>query len=210
LKKLLALGMLGLLVAFAMALGTSATFRDYDATARSVHIWVTSDDSELIDLTPVEPYAYINGTGHLVIDFSKNNPNWPGWQNATWWDGETPIKGLGLSPQSRYNFDEVFNVSNHLWEEFDIVVLINSSNSMIKFYNPLTPYEMFDMSGDALYASDESSQVACFILAPGEALGVGMEIVNTNLGSYDVDITIKAWPLSDAPAYLPEECGGDQ
>ena len=50
LKKVLALGMLGLLVAFAAALATSATFSDYNAS-RSVHWTIVTDDTELIDQT---------------------------------------------------------------------------------------------------------------------------------------------------------------
>lgn len=103
-KKILALGMLGgLMIAAAFALGTSATFRDYRAQ-RSTHIAVVPDDSELIDLTPVQPYAYLNDGGQLVIDFSKDNPpNWPGNDNGSDWaeyqgelDGYTG-RGIGLS-----------------------------------------------------------------------------------------------------------------
>jgi len=202
LKKVLALGMLGLLLAFAVALGTSATFRDYRAV-RSVHIKITTDDAELIDLTPVQPYAYINGTGHLVIDFSSSNPNWPGHNNINWTG-----KGLGISPQSRYNFDEVFNVSNDLWDEVNITVeVISSDPNKITFYDPTSNMWKVNASGQP-YNSDTSSGDVCFVLTPGEALGVGMELANMGLGDHNVEITIKAWPYDSAPDYLPNECGG--
>jgi len=199
LKKVLALGMLGLLLAFAVALGTSATFRDYHAE-RSVHVDVVADDDELIDLTPVQPYAYINKTtGKLVIDFSANNENYP---------FKEPTKGLGISPKSRYNFDEVFNVSNHLWENKYIVVEVISSNNNIKFYNPTKDddgiwriYETGE-NGSAAYSSDTAKIDVCFYLAPGEALGVGMELEGPNDardGDLYGNITIKAWPADDAP-----------
>ncbi|ASJ10395.1 hypothetical protein A3L12_03305 [Thermococcus sp. P6] len=208
-KKIFALGMLGLVFAAAFALGTSATFRDY-RVQRSVHIAVVPDDSELIDLTPVQPYAYLNDGGQLVIDFSMNNPNWPGHENESWatyqgeLDGYTG-RGIGLSPQSRYNFDEVFNVSNHLWEGEPIVVEVTSSNAgMVSFYNP--DGMMYNTNGGGVpYNSDTAVGDVCFYLAPGEALGVGMELAAPNtLGSYDVDINVQAWPASDAPF----TCGG--
>jgi hypothetical protein len=40
----------------------------------------------------------------------------------------------------------------------------------------------------------------CFTLQPGEALGIGMELAAGNsLGSYDVTVTVQAWPADDAP-----------
>ncbi|WP_232473433.1 DUF1102 domain-containing protein [Thermococcus thioreducens] len=209
-KKVLALGMLGLMIAAAFALGTSATFRDYRAQ-RSVHIAVVPDDSELIDLTPVQPYAYLNDGGQLVIDFSADNPNWPGWDDESWWKWDeeqnmsVPARGMGLSPQSRYNFDEVFNVSNHLWEQETIVVRITSSDpGMVSFYEPNGM--MYNTNGGGQpYNSDTAVGDVCFYLEPGEALGVGMELAAANtLGSYDINITIQAWPASEAPI----ECGG--
>jgi len=199
-KKLLALGMLGLMIAAAFALGTSATFRDY-RSQRSSHIAVVTDDAELIDLTPVQPYAYINGGGQLVIDFSENNPHWPGHNDpANWYDEDENPLGSGLSPQSRYNFDHVFNVSNHLWENKDIIVRVTSSDSgKVAFYDP--GKNMREVGSNVKpYNSDTAVGDVCFVLAPGQALGIGMELAAGNsLGSYDVTITVQAWPADNAP-----------
>ncbi|AIF70247.1 hypothetical protein PAP_09345 [Palaeococcus pacificus DY20341] len=204
-KKVLALGILGILVAFAFALGTSATFRDYRAQ-RSSHIAVVADDVELIDLHPGQPYAYINYRGKLVIDFSMNNPNWPGWEDPDWWDNETPIRGLGLSPQSRYNFDHVFYVSNDLWENVTIVVeVISSDPGTFSFYDP-TKNMYVTGTNTKPYNSDTAAGDVCFVLAPGEELGVGMELATGGfgLGDFYGNVTIKAWPLGDQPFV----CGG--
>lgn len=97
------IGILGAMVALSLMIGVSATFSDYNAD-RSVHWKITTDDAELIDLKPIQPYAYIASNGELVVDFSLSNPNYPGY-------------GKGISPASEYNFNEVFAVSNHLWGE---------------------------------------------------------------------------------------------
>ncbi|GAB6102894.1 DUF1102 domain-containing protein [Thermococcus atlanticus] len=198
-KKILALGMLGLLVAMAFALGTSATFRDY-RVQRSTHIAIVADDSELIDLTPAQPYAYINERGKLVIDFSSDNPNWPGHEDANWTN-----RGLGLSPQSRYNFDHVFKVSNDLWENKTILVeVISSDAGKVSFYDPGENMRVTGGNGTP-YNSDTAAGDVCFYLAPGEELGVGMELAAPNtLGDYDLTITVMAWPADDAPFV----CGG--
>ncbi|WP_232461032.1 DUF1102 domain-containing protein [Thermococcus radiotolerans] len=215
-KKILALGMLGLMIAAAFALGTSATFRDY-RSQRSVHIAVVPDDDELIDLTPVQPYAYINDGGQLVIDFSKNNPHWPGnpeynkdWEKWWIWEDDQPVapKGAGLSPQSRYNFDHVFNVSNHLWEQTPIVVrIISSDDGTVSFYDA-EKGKMHDTSDydTTPTSSDTALGDVCFLLEPGEALGVGMELAGNGLGSKDVTITIMAWPADNVPDDV--SCGG--
>ena len=195
-KKVLALGMLGLLLAFAVALGTSATFSDYDAS-RSVHWTIVADDVELIDLTPVQPYAYINETtGKLVIDFSSSNPNYPGY-------------GDGISPASEYNFDEVFNVSNHLWEDVSIVVVINSSLSSVEFYGHQGG--VYRLTGTPATASDSAAQVVCLILNPGDAKSIGIDLsANGDHPGNDWNgkMTIKAYRLDTTPQELPSECGG--
>ncbi len=92
--------MMGLLVAVA---ASSAHFAYFQAD-RGVHIQVVPDDNELIDLRPMQPYAYINDNGMLLVDFSHNNLN---YQEGF---------GEGVSPNSTYVFEEVFGISNDLWE----------------------------------------------------------------------------------------------
>ncbi len=115
-KKLL--GVLLLLAGIVLAMGAGATFRYYEAD-RTVTVNITSDDSELIDLDPIQPYAYLNN-GKLTIEISPNNPNYPGY-------------GDGMSHNTTYVFEEMFNVSNDLWEnnetDFPICVHIAIQNS---------------------------------------------------------------------------------
>lgn len=196
LRKNLALGIFGLLVAFGLVLGAGANFRDYHAD-RSVHWKIVSDDTELIDLTPVQPYAYINDAGVLVVDISPDNPNWPGYGN-------------GLSPNSEYNFDEVFNVSNDLWEEnMTIVVRITSDNSAIQFYG--ADENIYSTSsGSAIYASDMAENDVCFVVHSGEAVSVGMDFSVGNDAPGTVQSTpihIQAYRLGTEPADLDGKCG---
>jgi len=199
LKKVLALGMLGLLVAFAAALATSATFRDYNAS-RSVHWSIVPDDDEFIDLNPLQPYAYINQTtGMLVIDFSANNPNYPGY-------------GMGISPASEYNFDEVFEVSNDLWENTPIVVLVSSSDPKIDLYGESPLVFKVPYNGDESLAEDSDSAVGeiCFVVQPGDAVWVGIDLEadGDDPGTFwNETITVKAWRLGTEPADL-SHCGG--
>ena len=103
----------GLLIAVT---ASSANFAYFEAD-RNVHIQIVPDDNELIDLRPIQPYAYINDNGMLVVDMSHNNPNWM--------DGF----GEGVSPNSTYVFEEVFGVSNDLWEQTPICMHITYSGA---------------------------------------------------------------------------------
>jgi len=120
-KKLL--GVLLLLAGIILAMGAGATFRYYEAD-RTVTVNITTDDSELIDLDPVQPYAYLNN-GKLTIEISPSNPNYPGY-------------GVGMSHNTTYVFEEMFNVSNDLWEneqqDFPICVDIAISGSGVKIF----------------------------------------------------------------------------
>ena len=195
-RKNLALGIFGLIVAFGLVLGAGANFRDYNAD-RSVHWDIVSDDNELIDLSPIQPYAYINDGGVLVVDISPNNPNYPGY-------------GQGLSPNSEYNFDEVFEVSNDLWEEnMSIVVRITNANTAIQFYG--ADYDIHDAStGATVYASDMAKNDVCFVVHNGDAVKVGMDFtvgnnaINTTESS---TIHIQAWRLGTEPSDLAGKCG---
>ena len=183
-------------MAFGLVLGAGANFRDYNAD-RSVHWDIVADDNELIDLTPIQPYAYINEAGVLVVDISPDNPNWPGYGN-------------GLSPNSEYNFDEVFEVSNDLWEDnMTIVVRITSDNTAIQFYG--ADYDVHDSAtGGIIYASDMATSDVCFVVGSGDAVKVGMDFdvgndpVNT---TQNAAVHIEAYRLGTEPADLVGNCG---
>ncbi|NJE25738.1 DUF1102 domain-containing protein [Thermococcus sp. MV5] len=197
--------MLGLLVAFAMALGTSATFRDFEVS-RSTHISVVADDNELIDLRPGQPYAYINDDGKLVIDISKDNPNWPGNPDSEYYDPNwTDEMGIGISVSSNYNFDHVFYVSNHLWENKNITVRIVSSSAKVAFFHPEgVIYGTY--TGETPTESDEAITDICFVLEHGTELGISMEFEGGELGEHNSTITIYAWPEEDFDC--PNQGGG--
>lgn len=117
-------GLLLLIVGLTLTIGAGANFRYYEAE-RSITVNITSDDNEFIDLTPLQPYAYLNN-GKLTIEMSPNNPNYPGY-------------GDGMSVNTIYVFEEMFNVSNELWEnengDFPVCVQISiSQNSGIEFF----------------------------------------------------------------------------
>ncbi|CUX78115.1 hypothetical protein CHITON_1336 [Thermococcus chitonophagus] len=190
------LAIFGLVAVFGLVLGAGATFSDYNAS-RSVHWDIVTDDTELIDLTPIQPYSYINQTtGKLVIDFSTNNPNYPGY-------------GDGISPASEYNFDEVFGVSNHLWEDMDIVVEIKSTNSHIELYGADGDvYSAYD--GVKASASDSARDWVCFVVPNNATVKIGIDLSANGDSPGDTwtgDIEIKAYRLGTEPAYLAGKCG---
>ncbi|NJE62013.1 DUF1102 domain-containing protein [Thermococcus sp. 21S7] len=195
-RKKIALGMLGLLVALGLVIGAGANFRDYSAS-RSVHWDIVTDDNELIDLTPLQPYAYIdNETGVLVVDISPDNPNYPGY-------------GQGLSPNSEYNFDEVFEVSNDLWENMSIVVMITSDNDEIQLYG--ADGNIHDVrNGDIVQYSDTAVSRVCFVVDSGAAVKVGMDFDAGNHlpgTSQSATLHIQAWRKGTEPDDLVGKCG---
>ena len=151
------LGMLFVTVAAALVIGVGADFASYSAT-RSAHIAVVADDVELIDLHPGQPYAYMTERGLLNIDLSTRNPNWV--------EGD----GQGISPDSRYNIDRVFFVSNDLWSSDSvqtIKVTVTSTNDDIKLYSKLD---------EDNYNSDTAAQSVTFYLDRGEEGDVGLDL----------------------------------
>lgn len=194
--KKLPLGILGAMVALSLIIGASATFSDYNAS-RSVHWNITTDDAELIDLNPIQPYAYIDSvTGELVVDFSPSNPNYPGY-------------GMGISPASEYNFDEVFEVSNHLWENVTIVVRITSSDTSIEFYSHEGGVYSVDDGREAT-ASDSAREDVCFTLQPNSTKRIGIDLSANGDSPEDVwneEMTIKAYRLGTEPTELVGNCG---
>ncbi len=193
LKK--AFGGLLLVAAILTALGIGADFSDYKAQ-RSVHVAVVADDQEFIDLTPIQPYAYINDNGLLVIDFSDNNPNYPG------------SGGTGISPASEYNFDGVFGVSNHIWandsEYGYIIVNITSTNQNVELYCKEDPSNIgdnicyaYELGGNVAYNSDTAASMIEFCVAAGATKEIGMDLTGpTSISTAWMNgtLTIKAVP----------------
>ncbi len=175
-KKLV--GVLLLIVGLALAVGAGANFRYYKAD-RSMTVNITSDDNELIDLSPVQPYAHLSN-GKLLIEISPNNPNYPGY-------------GDGMSHNTTYVFEEMFNVSNELWEnskeDFPICVQISvPQNSGVEVFAG-----NYSDDGTATIA-DPGTQIQ-FTVYHGQPVPVGFIFNNTceTLGSHQVNMDIQAW-----------------
>jgi|Deesub1362A_J573_1020465.scaffolds.fasta_scaffold00018_199 hypothetical protein len=163
-------------------IGTGADFASYDAQ-RNFTVAVVADDQEFIDLTPGQYYAYITSDGVMTIDLSTNNPNYQNESlNPGWW-------GLGVSPDTHYNFDNVFYVSNGLWDNVSIDVQIVVSGTHIALYTPDEWYGHVN--------SSTSSTEIYFTVDPGEQVGVGLDINTTGMSAPDSvsgSLTINAWP----------------
>ncbi|GEM_PF-796918 len=182
-KKIL--GIFMLIAGIIIAVGaSSANFAYFEAT-RDVNVTVVADDNELIDLKPLQPYARINSNGEMVIQLSNTSINWPGHpsnpnQDETW---ATMGYGMGISPDSTYVFEEVFEVSNHLWEDVSICVGITyDGDGGILFF-----------TGDYVEGAETSS--LSFTVPHGEAVKVGIVLDSSGLvdgDSIDGDIIITA------------------
>ncbi|AIF70246.1 hypothetical protein PAP_09340 [Palaeococcus pacificus DY20341] len=164
-KKILGIFMLiaGIVIAVT---ASSASFAYFEAD-REVHIAIVPDDNELIDLRPLQPYAYINYNGMLVIDLSTNNGN---WQKGF---------GEGVSPDSLYIFEHIFGVSNDLWENVTICMNIEYSGSgAVSFFE-----------GD--YVGQPGTDELHVTILPGEVVEIGMIIDSDGLDDGDsVDGTL--------------------
>ncbi|WP_456328463.1 DUF1102 domain-containing protein [Archaeoglobus sp.] len=171
-------GILLLIVGLSLAVGAGANFRYYKAD-RTITINITSDDNELIDLDPIQPYAYLNN-GKLTIEISPNNPNYPGY-------------GDGMSHNTTYVFEEMFNVSNDLWENenqnFPICVQISvPQNSGVEVFAG-----NYNNDGTATIANP-GTQIQ-FTVEHGHPVSVGFVFDNTceELGAHSVNMDIQAW-----------------
>ncbi|NJE30407.1 DUF1102 domain-containing protein [Thermococcus sp. 18S1] len=160
-KKIIGLFVLiaGLLIAVT---ASSANFAYFEAD-RNVHIQIVPDDNELIDLRPIQPYAYITDNGMLVIDLSHNNGNWQ--------EGY----GEGVSPNSTYVFEEVFGVSNDLWEQTPICMEITYSGG-----DEVTFFE-----GDYVPGQTVGSDHLFVTIMPGDVVRIGMIINTTGVSAPD-------------------------
>ena len=162
-------------------IGLGADFRSYEAV-RGFSVHVVADDQEFIDLKPVQPYAYLNPSdGKIYFDFSQLNPNYPG------------SGGIGVSPNTTYAFDKVFNVSNHIWandsEYYDgVCVQVQVAGNLAAIIDLYSPQA--ENAVDPSTAADTIS----INLNGGEEAPVGM-VIDTNgrnLGTFDGQISITA------------------
>jgi len=154
-KKIL--GIFMLIAGIVIAVGASSANFAYFEANRTIHVAVVPDDNEFIDLKPMQDYAYIDKDGTLVIDLTTGNGNWK--------EG----LGEGVSPDSLYVFEEVFGVSNDLWENMPICVHIHYTQA------PGEGTILF-FTGD--YTGQAGSDTLVFTVNPGEVVKVGM-IINS-------------------------------
>ncbi|WP_457591488.1 DUF1102 domain-containing protein [Geoglobus sp.] len=160
-KKLF--GIMLLIAGLILAMSAGANFRYYEAD-RSVTVAVVADDNEFIDLTPLQPYAYLSD-GKLTVEISTDNPNY----------NESLGFGQGLSPNTTYVFEEVFAVSNELWEnnetDYPICVAISVPlNSEITLF-----------TGEYNESATYGTQLQ-FTVEHGSPVPVGMIFNNYGLG----------------------------
>ena len=174
-------GLAILLIGMMLAVGVGATFRYYEAE-RTITVEIVPDDDEFIDLTPVQQYASLDG-GKLVIRVGRMG----GWVNDKY------IPWAGMSPNTTYVFEEMFNVSNELWEnedgDFPICVQISitqgsgveifegewdgTSTTQLQFTvshgTPVSVGMVFDTSGMALSQNPGDKQATMSITASAGA-----------------------------------------
>ncbi len=170
------------MIGMLLAVGAGANFRYYSAD-RPASFQVVSDDNELIDLTALQPYVTYDA-GKLYVDISQYNPNHPDWG------------GNGMSPNTTYVFEEMFEVSNELWEnnqtDYPICVKIKSSHDNVLLF-----------AGNYTNPIAGPSQNLEFTVYHGNPVPVGMIFDNTNatLGLDQFQMSFEAHA---------GECGGPQ
>jgi hypothetical protein len=161
------------MIGMLLAVGAGANFRYYSAE-RQASFDVVSDDNELIDLTALQPYVTYDA-GKLYVDITQYNLNRP--------EGG----GKGMSPNTTYVFEEMFEVSNELWEnnqtDYPICVKIKTEHD-----------------GVTIFAGNYTNPIAGpasniqFTVYHGNPVPIGMIFDNTNstLGSYQFQMSIEA------------------
>ncbi|AIY91218.1 DUF1102 domain-containing protein [Geoglobus acetivorans] len=159
-KKLFGIALL--LAGLILAISAGANFKYYEAD-RSMSVAIVADDNEFIDLTPLQPYAYLNN-GKLTVEISTNNQNY----------NESLGFGTGLSPNTTYVFEEVFEVSNELWENnetaYPICVKISSNDGNLMLF-----------TGDYNESAAYGTQLE-FTVEHGSPVKIGMIFDNYGLG----------------------------
>ena len=182
-------GLAILLIGMMLAVGATASFRYYEAE-RDITVAIVTDENEFIDLTPAQPYAYLND-GKLTIEISTNNDSYPEEFEGAGPEGKDI--GTGLSPDTIYVFEHMFNISNELWEnedgDFPICVQISitqgsgveifegewdgTSTTQLQFTvshgTPVSVGMVFDTSGMALSQNPGDKQATMSITASAGA-----------------------------------------
>ncbi len=172
------IGLVLLLVGMMLAVGAGANFRYYEAE-RDVTVAIVADDSELIDLTPLQPYVYLNN-GKLTVEISDNHPDYPG-------------HGAGMSPNTTYVFEEMFEVSNDLWENY-----VEDGNVTLTDAYPICVSISVPLNSDVtLFTGDYNGTSATqlqFTVYHGQPVKIGMVFDNTgaSLGADSVQMSIDA------------------
>ncbi len=159
------------MIGMLLAVGAGANFRYYSAD-RQASFDVVSDDNELIDLTAFQPYVTYDA-GKIYVDISQYNPNHNG--------------GDGMSPNTTYVFEEMFKVSNELWEN-------NGTNY------PICVTIKTQHDGVTIFAGTYDNPVAGpasniqFTVEHGDPVPIGMIFNNYNvsMGSYQFQMSIEA------------------
>ena len=137
---------------------------------KPIPIVLAVEDNGVVSIeNPLPPYAYLS-KGYLKIDISNQSPFYPGF-------------GEGISPDTVYVFDSVFEIYNNESETgFDeICVTISSPTLVIGLF--VSPY------------AGTWSQSIEFTVPADQSVQVGMRF-NTNglpLGDYNQNITIQAF-----------------
>ena len=148
------------MVGMLLAVGAGANFRYYSAD-RQASFDVVTDDNELIDLTALQPYVTYDA-GELYVDISNNNPHYP--------EGA----GQGMSPNTTYVFEEMFEVSNELWENdnesYPICVTIKTGDE-----NPVLLF-----AGEYGNETVGPAHTITFTVTHGNPIPIGMIFDNTN------------------------------
>jgi hypothetical protein len=165
-------------VVLALIAGVGANFRMFDAE-REFSVAVVADDQELIDLTPKQPYASLDDDGKLIVRFDTLAKNYPGYGN-------------GVSPDTIYVFDDVFCISNGLWDGETIAVdlaVTPGLDGIIKLYSP---------SSTENNSPDDASRTLTATIPPGDEVCIGFVINTTDYvkGDYEERITVHGYKVT--------------
>ncbi len=164
-------GLVVIMVGMLLAVGAGANFRYYQAD-RPAAAAIVPDDNELISLTALQPYVTYND-GVLYVKIADGNANRPEYG------------GLGMSPNTTYVFEEMFEVGNNLWENngSDYPVCVRISSNLILF------------AGNYTNPIAGPGHTIAFTVYHGQPVPVGIVFNNTNvgMGQYQTQLNIEAY-----------------